>query len=60
MLQAGKCLGFVKRFSEFVKGIYEICDCNFLNFALTIVLVVFLIVKFIFPFNIVVDTYNFS
>ena len=27
--QTEKSLGFVKRFSEFVKGIYETCDRNF-------------------------------
>ena len=35
--QAKKCLGFGKRFSKFAKGIYETCDRNFFNLALTIV-----------------------
>ena len=34
--QAKIFLGFVKRFSEFVKGIYETCDCNFFNLALVV------------------------
>ena len=29
----------MKHFSEFVKGIYETCDCNFFNFAVIIVAV---------------------
>ena len=41
--QAKIFLGFVKHFSEFAKGIYETCDCNFFNLAL----VVFSIVQFI-------------
>ena len=32
-----KYLGFMKRFSEFAKGIYETCDCNFFNLALAVV-----------------------
>ena len=43
--QAKKCLGFVKHFSEFAKGIYETCDRNFFNLAL--IAAVFSIVKFI-------------
>ena len=39
-------LGFVKRFSEFVKGIYEICNHNLFNLAIIIV-AVFTIVQFI-------------
>ena len=35
-LQAKKCLGFVKRFSEFAKGIYETYDRNFFNLALVV------------------------
>ena len=31
----------MKHFSEFVKGIYETCDCNFFNFAVIIVADVF-------------------
>ena len=40
-LQAKKSLDFVKCFREFVKGIYETCNCNFFNLALTTVAVVF-------------------
>ena len=44
---------FIKCFSEFAKGIYETCDCNFFKFAL--VVVVFSTVQFIlflyFPSN---------
>ena len=36
-LQAENFSGLVKRFSKFAKGIYEICDCNFFNFALIII-----------------------
>ena len=36
--------GFVKHFSEFAKGIYEICDHNFFNLAIIIFVVVFSIV----------------
>ena len=36
--------GVVKHFSEFAKGIYEICDHNFFNLAIIIFLVVFSIV----------------
>ena len=32
-------LGFAKHFSEFVKGIYEICDLNLINLAIIIVAV---------------------
>ena len=39
-------LGFVKCFSEFVKGIYEIYDRNLFNLAIIIV-AVFSIVQFI-------------
>ena len=39
-------LGFAKRFSEFAKGIYEICDRNLFNLAIIIV-AVFSIVQFI-------------
>ena len=49
-LQAKKILGFVKRFSKFARGIYETCDRNFFNLALTFVVVAFSIVKFIFKF----------
>ena len=42
-----KTLGFVKRFSEFAKGIYETCDRNFFNLVLVVVLVVSSIVQFI-------------
>ena len=45
-----KFLGFVKRFSKFARGIYETCDRNFFNLALTFVVVAFSIVKFIFKF----------
>ena len=34
--QAKIFLGFVKHFSEFAKGIYETCDCNFFNLALVV------------------------
>ena len=44
--QAKKCLGFVKRFSEFAKENHETCDPNFFNLTLIIVVVVFLIVQF--------------
>ena len=47
MYQAKKLLGFVKRFSEFKKGIYETCDRNFFNLALIIVVVIFSIVQFV-------------
>ena len=39
--QAKKSLGFVTCFSEFGKGIYRTYDCNFFNFALAFVVVVF-------------------
>ena len=39
-------LGFAKHFSEFAKGIYEICDRNLFNLAIIIV-AVFSIVQFI-------------
>ena len=39
-------LGFAKRFSEFAKGIYEICNRNLFNLAIIIV-AVFSIVQFI-------------
>ena len=39
-------MGLVKRFSEFAKGIYETCGCNFFNLSI-IVVVVFSIVQFI-------------
>ena len=45
--QAKNILVFVKHFSEFEKGIYETCNCNFLNLAITIAVVVFSKVKFI-------------
>ena len=44
---AKKFLGFVKRFSEFARGIYKTCDCSFLNFVLIIVVVAFSIIQFI-------------
>ena len=47
LLQAKMILGFVKGFSEFVKGIYEICNHNSFNLVLIIVVVVFSIVQFI-------------
>ena len=37
LLQAKHFLGFVKGFSESVKGIYETCNCNFFNLAIIIV-----------------------
>ena len=41
-------MGFVKRFNEFVKGIYETCDLIFFNVVLVVVVVVVLsIVQFI-------------
>ena len=49
--QAKKILGFAKCFSEFPKGIYETCDCNSFNLAITIIIVVFLIVQFLFYFS---------
>ena len=51
LLQAKKILGFVKCFSEFPKGIYETCDCNSFNLAITSITVVFLIVQFLFYFS---------
>ena len=33
-------MGFVKRFNEFVKGIYETCDLIFFNVVLVVVVVV--------------------
>ena len=33
-------MGFVKRFNEFVKGIYETCDLSFFNVVLVVVVVV--------------------
>ena len=47
MPQAKNILGFVKCFTEFAKGIYEICDRNFFNLTVVIVVVVFSIVQFI-------------
>ena len=44
--QAKNILGFVKRFSEFSKGIYETCNRDIFNLALVIV-VVFSILQFI-------------
>ena len=35
-------MGFVKRFNEFVKGIYETCDLIFFNVVLVVVVVVVL------------------
>ena len=49
--QAKKILGFAKCFSEFPKGIYETCDCNSFNLAITSITVVFLIVQFLFYFS---------
>ena len=31
--------GFAKRFSEFAKEFYEICDCNFLNLAIVFLII---------------------
>ena len=42
--------GFVKRFSEFAKGIYEKCDRHFFNLAIIIVVAVFSVVQLIFYF----------
>ena len=42
--------GFVKRFSEFAKGIYEKCDRQFFNLAIIIVVAVFSVVQLIFYF----------
>lgn len=33
-------MGFVKRFNEFVKGIYETCNLVFFNVVLVVVVVV--------------------
>ena len=44
--QAKTFLGFVKRFIEFTKGIYETCNRDFFNLAL-IVVIVFSVVQFI-------------
>ena len=41
MLNAKKCLGFVKCFSEFAMEIYGTCNHNFFNLAIIIVFVVF-------------------
>ena len=41
--QAETFLGFVRRFGEFARGIYEICSRNYFNLAL----IVFSIVQFI-------------
>ena len=41
-------MGFAKRFSEFLKGIYETCNGNFFNLAIIIAIVVFSIVKLLF------------
>ena len=49
--QAKNFLGFVKRFSKFARGIYETCDRNFFNLALTFVVVAFSIVQLIFTFR---------
>ena len=35
-------MGFVKRFNEFVKGIYETCDLIFFNVVLVVAVVVVL------------------
>ena len=45
--QAKTFLGFVKCFSELVKGICETCNSNFFNLVLSIVGIVFSIVQFI-------------
>ena len=37
-------MGFVKRFNEFVKGIYETCDLIFFNVVLVVVVVVVVVV----------------
>ena len=42
--------GFVKRFSEFAKGIYEKRDRHFFNLAIIIVVAVFSVVQLIFYF----------
>ena len=42
--------GFVKRFSEFAKGIYEKCDRHFFNLVIIIVVAVFSVVQLIFYF----------
>ena len=34
-------LGFVKHFSEFTKGMYETCNCDFFNLALIIIVAAF-------------------
>ena len=41
-------MGFAKRFSEFLKGIYETCNGNFFNLAIIIAIVVFSIVELLF------------
>ena len=45
--QATNFLGFVKCFSEFAKGIYEICDRDFFKLAIIIIVVILSIVHFI-------------
>ena len=48
--QTKEILVFVKRFRKFARGIYETCDRNFFNLALTFVVVAFSIVQFTFTF----------
>ena len=38
-------MGFVKRFNEFVKGIYETCDLIFFNVVLVVVVVVVVVLS---------------
>ena len=55
LLQAKHFLGFVKGFSESVKGIYETCNCNFFNLA---IIIVFPTLQFILYYYILLEPWK--